>query len=60
MNISLLELWRSMGWFAKGIVFVEGIYPDRLIRQNKKFGHYLLYRVGITERGDWIFYIAGD
>jgi len=22
MNISLLELWRSMGWFAKGIVFV--------------------------------------
>src|ERR687886_2466201 len=22
MNLSLLELWRSMGWFAKGIVFV--------------------------------------
>src|ERR671933_727739 len=22
MNISLLELWRSMGWFAKGVVFV--------------------------------------
>src|SRR5919109_2977528 len=22
MNVSLLELWNSMGWFAKGIVFV--------------------------------------
>src|ERR687883_1298677 len=25
MNLSLLELWRSMGWFAKGIVFVLAV-----------------------------------
>ncbi|MBX6333475.1 MAG: MotA/TolQ/ExbB proton channel family protein [Gemmatimonadaceae bacterium] len=25
MNMSLIDLWRSMGWFAKGIVFVLAI-----------------------------------
>jgi hypothetical protein len=39
---------------------LRGIYTPEEIRTNKTFGHYLLYRAGITEKGDWIYYVAGD
>jgi hypothetical protein len=39
---------------------LEGIYTPEEIQQQKDFGHYLLYRVGIKQNGDWIFFIAGD
>ena len=30
------------------------------IREWRSFGGYLGYRVGITEAGDWLFFVAGD
>jgi hypothetical protein len=39
---------------------LESVYTAEEIQQQKDFGHYLLYRVGINQEGDWIFFIAGD
>lgn len=39
---------------------VRAIYSDGEIEQMKRFGSYIGYRVGITESGDWIFFVAGD
>jgi hypothetical protein len=39
---------------------VEVLYSEEEIAQMKQFGGYIGYRIGITEQGDWIFFVAGD
>lgn len=39
---------------------VGRIYSEEDLRQFEQFGSYLGHRVGITESGDWIFYVGGD
>jgi hypothetical protein len=36
------------------------IYGDDDLQRFAQFGSYLGHRVGITEGGDWIFYVGGD
>jgi hypothetical protein len=36
------------------------LYSDEDFAAFQEFGAYLGYRVGITEEGDWIFFVAGD
>ena len=36
------------------------IYGDDDLRRFAQFGSYAGHRVGITESGDWIFFVAGD
>lgn len=39
---------------------VRSLYSAEEIDRMKEFGGYLGYRAGITEDGDWIFFVAGD
>jgi hypothetical protein len=39
---------------------VQVLYSEEEIAQMKQFGGYIGYRIGITEEGDWIFFVAGD
>lgn len=39
---------------------VETLYAPEEIASMKEFGGYTGYRLGITEDGDWIFFVAGD
>lgn len=41
-------------------VAVEVLYSEEEIAQMKQFGGYTGYRIGITDQGDWIFFVAGD
>ena len=48
-----------------GVPEVDGealrpLYGDEDFAGFEEFGAYLGYRVGITEEGDWIFFVAGD
>jgi hypothetical protein len=36
------------------------IYGEDDLRRFEQFGSYVGHRVGITESGDWIFFVAGD
>lgn len=36
------------------------VYSEEQIESFKRFGAYVGYRVGITRRGDWTFFVAGD
>lgn len=36
------------------------IYGDDDLRRFQQFGSYVGHRVGITESGDWIFFVGGD
>lgn len=36
------------------------LYGDEDLRRFAQFGTYTGHRVGITENGDWIFFVAGD
>jgi hypothetical protein len=36
------------------------LYGDEDFAAFQEFGAYLGYRVGITEEGEWIFFVAGD
>lgn len=36
------------------------IYTDEELGQSEEFGGYALWRLGITEDGDWKFFLAGD
>jgi hypothetical protein len=36
------------------------LYGDQDFRQFAQFGSYIGYRVGITETGDWLYFVAGD
>jgi hypothetical protein len=36
------------------------LYGDKDFAGFQDFGAYLGYRVGITEEGDWVFFVAGD
>src|ERR687895_778832 len=38
----------------------EGLYTRAEVREFKRFGSYIGYRAGISTRGDWIIYVAGD
>lgn len=44
---------------------LEGVFPDDRLEAMKRASReqgigYLDYRIGITESGDWIFFVAGD
>lgn len=39
---------------------LEDLYSKKQVRQMREFDLYLGYRAGITEDGDWIYFIAGD
>lgn len=39
---------------------LEAIYAPAEIAQWRSMGTYLGYRVGISEDGDWIYFVAGD
>ena len=36
------------------------LYGDEDFQQFAQFGSYIGYRVGITETGDWLYFVAGD
>ncbi len=36
------------------------MYGDDDLRRFEQFGSYVGHRVGITENGDWIFFVGGD
>ena len=36
------------------------MYGDEDLRRFEQFGSYVGHRVGITESGDWIFFVGGD
>jgi hypothetical protein len=36
------------------------LYGDQDFQQFAQFGSYIGYRVGITETGDWLYFVAGD
>lgn len=50
----------SSAWTEEDIASMKKILTDAEIENYRKFGGYLYYRVGIDEKGNWIFYIAGD
>jgi hypothetical protein len=39
---------------------LEGLYSDEEIATFINYGSFLGWRVGITEGGDWQFFVAGD
>ena len=39
---------------------LEEIYTQEELDQAAEFGSYALWRIGITEAGEWRFFIAGD
>jgi hypothetical protein len=36
------------------------LYEDQDFQQFAQFGSYIGYRVGTTETGDWLYFVAGD
>lgn len=36
------------------------LYGDEDFRRFEQFGSYVGHRIGITESGDWIFFVGGD
>lgn len=36
------------------------LYGDEDFQQFAEFGCYIGYRVGISESGDWLYFVAGD
>lgn len=36
------------------------LYTEENFEGFARFGGYIGYRVGITEQGEWIFFVAGD
>jgi hypothetical protein len=36
------------------------LYGDEDFEQFAEFGSYIGYRVGITDAGDWLYFVAGD
>jgi hypothetical protein len=36
------------------------VYTQEDLNQAAEFGAYALWRMGITETGEWTFFIAGD
>ncbi len=39
---------------------LRAVYGGKDLAAFRKFGAYVGYRIGITESGDWIFFVAGD
>ena len=39
---------------------LRAIYTDADFDDFAQFGGYIGYRVGITESGDWSFFVVGD
>jgi hypothetical protein len=46
---------RAADWKA-----LERIYPKAQVEAWRRGGVYYGYRAGITPRGDWLFFVAGD
>ena len=47
-------------WTEEDIAQMKKLLPDELIEGYRQFGAYAYYRLGITEEGKWVYYIAGD
>jgi hypothetical protein len=39
---------------------VRPLYGDEDFQQFAKFGSYIGYCVGISEAGDWLYFVAGE
>ncbi|MGH8952065.1 MAG: hypothetical protein ACRDX9_11625, partial [Acidimicrobiia bacterium] len=39
---------------------LRSIYTDEELDQIQQFGSYALWRIGLTESGEWRFFVAGD
>ena len=50
----------SQEWTDEDMAEMKTLMSDKLIEDYRKFGGYAYWRIGITEDGKWIYYIAGD
>lgn len=41
-------------------LIASGLYTEKEVRLFRKGGGFLGWRIGITEDGDWLFFVAGD
>ena len=64
----LMYIWpraaaHDAGWDTMPEEYIDelrAIYTDDDFEDFSQFGGYIGYRVGITESGDWSFFVAGD
>ena len=47
-------------WTDEDIAQMKKIMTDEQIEEYRKFGSYAYYRLGISEEGNWAYYLAGD
>lgn len=47
-------------WTPEDIAMMKTFLTDEQIQSYREFGGYIYYRLGITQKGDWTFYLAGD
>ncbi len=47
-------------WTEEDLVMMRTFLTEEQIKSYREFGGYMYYRLGITEDGEWIFYLAGD
>lgn len=52
------ETWDDVPPVARD--HLRSIYDEETLGRFERFGSYLGHRIGITDSGDWIFYVAGD
>jgi hypothetical protein len=45
---------------AEDMEALRSIYTEEELEMSAEFGSYALWRIGITETGEWRFFIAGD
>lgn len=45
---------------ADVVASLRRVFSGDELRQFEQFGSYVGYRVGITDGGDWLFFVAGD
>lgn len=50
----------SSKWTSEDISMMRTFLTDEEIENYRQFGGYIYYRLGITSKGEWIFYLAGD
>jgi hypothetical protein len=63
----ILYVWPSAGTYPSWAEVppearnaLRPLYGDEEFQQFAQFGSYIGYRVGITETGDWLYFVAGD
>lgn len=50
----------SKDWMEADIAQMKVLLTDEEIEGYRQFGGYAYYRIGITEDGKWVYFIAGD